>query len=75
MSIFATMATNLDDAAERAKAAAAAKVWIGRSDKFIGRRWHDDRGQDGRLFQVFDHDREFWMPVIASAVSVRSELL
>ncbi|WP_429034193.1 pimeloyl-CoA dehydrogenase small subunit [Bradyrhizobium sp. I1.14.4] len=38
MSIFATMAANFDDAAERAKAVAAAKVQIGRSGKFIGQQ-------------------------------------
>lgn len=36
MSMFATMAVDFDDPAERAKAVAAAKVQIGRSGKFIG---------------------------------------
>lgn len=38
MSIFATMAANFDDPAERARAVAAAKVQIGRSGKFIGQQ-------------------------------------
>lgn len=38
MSIFATMAADFDDPAERAKAVAAAKVQIGRSGKFIGQQ-------------------------------------
>jgi pimeloyl-CoA dehydrogenase small subunit len=38
MSMFATMAADFDDAAERAKAVAAAKVQIGRSGKFIGQQ-------------------------------------
>lgn len=38
MSMFAVMAAAFDDAAERAKAVAAAKVQIGRSGKFIGRQ-------------------------------------
>lgn len=38
MSIFATMAVDFDDPAERAKAVAAAKVQIGRSSKFIGQQ-------------------------------------
>lgn len=38
MSMFAVMAADFDDAAERAKTVAAAKVQIGRSAKFIGRQ-------------------------------------
>ncbi|MBP0116036.1 pimeloyl-CoA dehydrogenase small subunit [Bradyrhizobium vignae] len=38
MSMFATMATNFDDPAERAKSIAAAKVQIGRSGKFLGQQ-------------------------------------
>lgn len=38
MSMFATMAADFDDAAERSKAVAAAKVQIGRSGKFIGQQ-------------------------------------
>lgn len=38
MSMFATMATNFDDPAERAKSIAAAKVQIGRSGKLIGQQ-------------------------------------
>ncbi|UWU83072.1 pimeloyl-CoA dehydrogenase small subunit [Bradyrhizobium yuanmingense] len=38
MSMFATMASNFDDPAERAKSMAAAKVQIGRSGKFIGQQ-------------------------------------
>ncbi|MGY4230115.1 pimeloyl-CoA dehydrogenase small subunit [Bradyrhizobium sp. USDA 4503] len=38
MSMFATMAADFDNAAERAKAVAAAKVQIGRSGKFIGQQ-------------------------------------
>jgi pimeloyl-CoA dehydrogenase small subunit len=38
MSMFATMATDFDDAKERAKAVAAAKVQIGKSGKFVGQQ-------------------------------------
>ncbi|WP_439366156.1 pimeloyl-CoA dehydrogenase small subunit [Bradyrhizobium sp. DASA03005] len=38
MSMFATMAVNFDDPAERTKSIAAAKVQIGRSGKFIGQQ-------------------------------------
>jgi pimeloyl-CoA dehydrogenase small subunit len=38
MSMFATMATEFDDAKERAKAIAAAKVQIGKSAKFVGQQ-------------------------------------
>jgi len=38
MSMFATMAVSFENAAERAKAVAAAKVQIGRSGKFIGQQ-------------------------------------
>ena len=38
MSIFATMASNFEDAKERAKAVAAAKVQIGKSLKFVGQQ-------------------------------------
>ncbi|WP_407177132.1 pimeloyl-CoA dehydrogenase small subunit [Bradyrhizobium sp. STM 3562] len=38
MSMFATMAADFDDAAERAKAVAAAKCQIGKSGKFIGQQ-------------------------------------
>jgi len=38
MSLFATMAADFDDAAERAKAVAAAKCQIGKSGKFIGQQ-------------------------------------
>lgn len=38
MSMFATMAADFDDPAERARAVAAAKVQIGRSGKFIGQQ-------------------------------------
>jgi alkylation response protein AidB-like acyl-CoA dehydrogenase len=38
MSMFATMATDFDDARERTTAVAAAKVQIGRSGKFIGQQ-------------------------------------
>ncbi len=38
MSMFATMAADFDDIAERAKAVGAAKVQIGRSGKFIGQQ-------------------------------------
>ncbi|PJG50343.1 pimeloyl-CoA dehydrogenase small subunit [Bradyrhizobium forestalis] len=38
MSMFATMATNFDDPAERARSIAAAKAQIGRSGKFLGQQ-------------------------------------
>jgi pimeloyl-CoA dehydrogenase small subunit len=38
MSIFASMASDFDDARERAKAVAAAKVQIGKSLKFVGQQ-------------------------------------
>ena len=38
MSMFATMAMDFDDAKERAKAVAAAKVQIGKSGKFVGQQ-------------------------------------
>jgi pimeloyl-CoA dehydrogenase small subunit len=38
MSMFATMAADLDDASERAAAVAAAKVQIGKSAKFVGQQ-------------------------------------
>ncbi len=38
MSMFATMASDFDDAGERATAVAAAKVQIGKSGKFIGQQ-------------------------------------
>ncbi|MDF0522284.1 pimeloyl-CoA dehydrogenase small subunit [Bradyrhizobium yuanmingense] len=38
MSMYATIAADMDNAAERAKAVAAAKVQIGRSAKFIGQQ-------------------------------------
>jgi pimeloyl-CoA dehydrogenase small subunit len=38
MSIFATMASDFEDARERAKAVAAAKVQIGKSLKFVGQQ-------------------------------------
>jgi pimeloyl-CoA dehydrogenase small subunit len=38
MSMFATMASDFDDARERAKAIAAAKVQIGKSAKFVGQQ-------------------------------------
>jgi pimeloyl-CoA dehydrogenase small subunit len=38
MSMFATMASDFDDASERAKAVSAAKVQIGKSLKFIGQQ-------------------------------------
>ncbi len=38
MSIFATMASDFEDAKERAKAVAAAKVQIGKSLKFVGQQ-------------------------------------
>ena len=38
MSMFATMATDFDDARERARAVAAAKVQIGKSGKFVGQQ-------------------------------------
>src|SRR5439155_770008 len=38
MSMFATMASEFDDAKERAKAVAAAKVQIGKSAKFVGQQ-------------------------------------
>jgi len=38
MSIFATMASDFDDAKERSKAVAAAKVQIGKSAKFVGQQ-------------------------------------
>ncbi|MGQ0684883.1 pimeloyl-CoA dehydrogenase small subunit [Bradyrhizobium sp.] len=38
MSMFATMASDFDDAKERAKAIAAAKVQIGKSLKFVGQQ-------------------------------------
>ncbi len=38
MSMFATMAADFDDAKERAKAVAAAKVQIGKSGKFVGQQ-------------------------------------
>ena len=38
MSMFATMASEFDDAKERAKAVAAAKVQIGKSLKFVGQQ-------------------------------------
>ncbi|MDH2356532.1 pimeloyl-CoA dehydrogenase small subunit [Bradyrhizobium sp. SSUT112] len=38
MSMYATMAADVDNVAERAKAVAAAKVQIGRSGKFIGQQ-------------------------------------
>jgi len=38
MSLFATMASDFDDAKERAKAVAAAKVQVGKSAKFVGQQ-------------------------------------
>lgn len=38
MSMFATMAADFDDATERAKAVAAAKVQVGKSGKFVGQQ-------------------------------------
>src|ERR1700749_1995637 len=38
MSMFATMAADFDDAKERARAVAAAKVQIGKSGKFVGQQ-------------------------------------
>lgn len=38
MSMFATMAADFEDAAERAKAVAAAKVQVGKSGKFVGQQ-------------------------------------
>jgi pimeloyl-CoA dehydrogenase small subunit len=38
MSMFATMAADFDDARERARAVAAAKVQIGKSGKFVGQQ-------------------------------------
>jgi pimeloyl-CoA dehydrogenase small subunit len=38
MSMFATMAADFDDAKERSKAVAAAKVQIGKSGKFVGQQ-------------------------------------
>src|SRR5262249_41402302 len=38
MSLFATMASDFDDASERAKAVAAAKVQVGKSGKFVGQQ-------------------------------------
>jgi pimeloyl-CoA dehydrogenase small subunit len=38
MSLFATMAADFDDASERAKAVAAAKVQVGKSGKFVGQQ-------------------------------------
>lgn len=38
MSLFATMASDFDDAGERAKAVAAAKVQVGKSLKFVGQQ-------------------------------------
>ena len=38
MSMFATMASDFDDAKERATAVAAAKVQIGKSGKFVGQQ-------------------------------------
>ena len=38
MSMFATMATDFDDASERATAIAAAKVQVGKSAKFVGQQ-------------------------------------
>ena len=38
MSMFATMASDFDDATERSKAVAAAKVQIGKSGKFVGQQ-------------------------------------
>jgi len=38
MSMFATMAMDFDDARERARAVAAAKVQIGKSSKFVGQQ-------------------------------------
>jgi pimeloyl-CoA dehydrogenase small subunit len=38
MSMFATMATDFEDAKERAKAVAAAKVQIGKSGKYVGQQ-------------------------------------
>src|SRR3981081_2016658 len=38
MSMFATMASDIDDARERATGGAAAKVQIGKSGKFVGQQ-------------------------------------
>jgi alkylation response protein AidB-like acyl-CoA dehydrogenase len=38
MSLFATMATDFENARERATAVAAAKVQVGKSGKFIGQQ-------------------------------------
>ena len=38
MSLFATMATDFENASERATAVAAAKVQVGKSGKFIGQQ-------------------------------------
>jgi len=59
MSMFATMASEFDDAKERATAVAAAKVQIGKSLKFVGqqsiqlhgRHRHDPGGQIGHYFK------------------------
>src|SRR5581483_5176235 len=38
MSMFATMASDFEDASERAKAVAAAKVQVGKSSKYVGQQ-------------------------------------
>ena len=47
MSLFATMASDFDDAKERATAVAAAKVQIGKSAKFVGQQAIEQHGGIG----------------------------
>ena len=66
MSMFATMASEFDNAKERATAVAAAKVQIGKSAKFVGqqsiqlarRHRHDPGSQDRPLLQAAHDDRK-----------------
>ncbi len=66
MSMFATMASEFDNAKERATAVAAAKVQVGKSLKFVGQQaiqLHGGIGMTmeakiGQLLQAADHDRE-----------------
>ena len=76
MSMFATMASDFDNAKERATAVAAAKVQIGKSgevrrpavDPAPRRHRHDPGSQDRPLFQAADHDREhLWRHGLSSA--------
>ena len=52
MSMFATMAADFDDAKERARAVAAAKVQIGKSGKFVGQQSSQLHGGIGMTMEA-----------------------